>query len=189
MHTRISKILETEDIEFVAELKYDGASISILFENGKLSQAVTRVDGFKAMKSLPNAKTIKDIPLQLQGNFPERFFTRGEIYLTHNNFNKINEERLAEGYDAFMNPRNTVSGSLKPQDSGKVEKEKSFGGTLSISRVQNSPAFFENAFRTASTGKTEGFKISENAKLCKNTRSTRFHQFLERETQEIEFRH
>ena len=77
-------------------------SISILFENGKLSQAVTRGDGFQGDEITANVKTIKDIPLQLQGNFPERFY--GEIYLTHNNFNKINEERLAEGYDAFMNP-------------------------------------------------------------------------------------
>ena len=65
-HTRISKILETEDIEFVAELKYDGASISILFENGKLSQAVTRGDGFQGDEITANVKTIKDIPLQLQ---------------------------------------------------------------------------------------------------------------------------
>lgn len=164
-YTRISKILETEDIEFVAELKYDGASISILFENGKLSQAVTRGDGFQGDEITANVKTIKDIPLQLQGNFPERFFMRGEIYLTHNNFNKINEERLAEGYDAFMNPRNTASGSLKLQDSGEVRK-RNLSAVLYQFVSENSPA--ETHFELLQQAKTWGFKISENAKLCKN---------------------
>lgn len=164
-HTRISKILETEDIEFVAELKYDGASISILFENGKLSQAVTRGDGFQGDEITANVKTIKDIPLQLQGNFPERFYMRGEIYLTHNNFNKINEERLAEGYDAFMNPRNTASGSLKLQDSSEVRK-RNLSAVLYQFVSENSPA--ETHFELLQQAKTWGFKISENAKLCKN---------------------
>ena len=164
-HTRISKILETEDIEFVAELKYDGASISILFENGKLSQAVTRGDGFQGDEITANVKTIKDIPLQLQGNFPERFYMRGEIYLTHHNFNKINEERLAEGYDAFMNPRNTASGSLKLQDSGEVRK-RNLSAVLYQFVSENSPA--ETHFELLQQAKTWGFKISENAKLCKN---------------------
>lgn len=164
-HNRISKILETEDIEFVAELKYDGASISILFENGKLSQAVTRGDGFQGDEITANVKTIRDIPLQLQGNFPERFFMRGEIYLTHNNFNKINEERLAEGYDAFMNPRNTASGSLKLQDSGEVRK-RNLSAVLYQFVSENSPA--ETHFELLQQAKTWGFKISENAKLCKN---------------------
>lgn len=164
-HTRISKILETEDIEFVAELKYDGASISILFENGKLSQAVTRGDGFQGDEITANVKTIKDIPLQLQGNFPERFYMRGEIYLTHNNFNKINEERLAEGYDAFMNPRNTASGSLKLQDSGEVRK-RNLSAVLYQFVSENNPA--ETHFELLQQAKTWGFKISENAKLCKN---------------------
>ena len=164
-HNRISKILETEDIEFVAELKYDGASISILFENGKLSQAVTRGDGFQGDEITANVKTIKDIPLQLQGNFPERFYMRGEIYLTHNNFNKINEERLAEGYDAFMNPRNTASGSLKLQDSGEVRK-RNLSAVLYQFVSENSPA--ETHFELLQQAKTWGFKISENAKICKN---------------------
>jgi len=164
-HNRISKILETEDIEFVAELKYDGASISILFENGKLSQAVTRGDGFQGDEITANVKTIRDIPLQLQGNFPERFYMRGEIYLTHHNFNKINEERLAEGYDAFMNPRNTASGSLKLQDSGEVRK-RNLSAVLYQFVSENSPA--ETHFELLQQAKTWGFKISENAKICKN---------------------
>ena len=184
-HTRISKILETEDIEFVAELKYDGASISILFENGKLSQAVTRGDGFQGDEITANVKTIKDIPLQLQGNFPERFYMRGEIYLTHNNFNKINEERLAEGYDAFMNPRNTASGSLKLQDSGEVRK-RNLSAVLYQFVSENSPA--ETHFELLQQAKTWGFKISENAKLCKNLQEVQdFINFWDEKRKKLNF--
>ena len=184
-HTRISKILETEDIEFVAELKYDGASISILFENGKLSQAVTRGDGFQGDEITANVKTIKDIPLQLQGNFPERFFMRGEIYLTHKNFNKINEERLAEGYDAFMNPRNTASGSLKLQDSGEVRK-RNLSAVLYQFVSENSPA--ETHFELLQQAKTWGFKISENAKLCKNLQEVQdFINFWDEKRKKLNF--
>ena len=184
-HNRISKILETEDIEFVAELKYDGASISILFENGKLSQAVTRGDGFQGDEITANVKTIKDIPLQLQGNFPERFYMRGEIYLTHNNFNKINEERLAEGYDAFMNPRNTASGSLKLQDSGEVRK-RNLSAVLYQFVSENSPA--ETHFELLQQAKTWGFKISENAQLCKNLQEVQdFINFWEEKRKNLNF--
>ncbi|GAB1356364.1 NAD-dependent DNA ligase LigA [Cloacibacterium normanense] len=184
-HTRISKILETEDIEFVAELKYDGASISILFENGKLSQAVTRGDGFQGDEITANVKTIKDIPLQLQGNFPERFFMRGEIYLTHHNFNKINEERLAEGYDAFMNPRNTASGSLKLQDSGEVRK-RNLSAVLYQFVSENNPA--ETHFELLQQAKTWGFKISENAKLCKNIQEVQdFINFWDEKRKKLNF--
>lgn len=184
-HTRISKILETEDIEFVAELKYDGASISILFENGKLSQAVTRGDGFQGDEITANVKTIKDIPLQLQGNFPERFFMRGEIYLTHNNFNKINEERLAEGYDAFMNPRNTASGSLKLQDSGEVRK-RNLSAVLYQFVSENNPA--ETHFELLQQAKTWGFKISENAQLCKNIQEVQdFINFWDEKRKKLNF--
>ena len=118
---RIIKTID-EPVEFVAELKYDGASISILYENGKLSQAVTRGDGFQGDEITSNVRTISDVPLKLKGEFPERFFMRGEIYLTRKNFDKINALREEEGLDPFMNPRNTASGSLKMQDSGEVRK-------------------------------------------------------------------
>ena len=108
--------------EFVAELKYDGASISIFYENGKLIQAVTRGDGFQGDEITNNVRTISDVPLTLKGDFPNQFFMRGEIYLTRKNFDKINASREEEGLDLFMNPRNTASGSLKIQDSAEVRK-------------------------------------------------------------------
>lgn len=162
-HKRITKTLETDAVEYVCELKYDGASISILYENGKLIQAVTRGDGFQGDEITANIKTIKDIPLQLCGDFPNTFFMRGEIYLTHENFNKINEERAAEGYDAFMNPRNTASGSLKLQDSAEVSK-RNLSAVLYQFVAGNLPS--ETHFNLLQKAKTWGFKSSENAKIC-----------------------
>lgn len=164
-YKRVVKALDTEEIELVAELKYDGASISILYENGKLVQAVTRGDGFQGDEITQNVKTIKDIPLQLHGNFPERFFIRGEIYLTHQNFNKINEERLAEGYDAFMNPRNTASGSLKMQDSAEVRK-RNLSAVLYQYISQDFPA--KTHWEMLQQTKSFGFSISKETQLCKN---------------------
>ena len=83
---------------------------------------MTRGDGFQGDEITNNVRTISDIPLTLKGDFPNRFFIRGEIYLTRKNFDKINKTREEEGLDLFMNPRNTASGSLKMQDSGEVRK-------------------------------------------------------------------
>ena len=161
---RIEKTLN-EQVEFVAELKYDGASISILYENGQLIEAVTRGDGFQGDEITANVRTISDIPMKLHGDFPENFYIRGEIYLTKRNFDKINERRAEEGLDLFMNPRNTASGSLKIQDSGEVRKRG-----LSAVLYQ----FISNEFPAAThwelihKAKSWGFKISEQAKLCSN---------------------
>lgn len=163
-YQRLVKILETEDIEFVTELKYDGASISILYENGKLSQAVTRGDGFQGDDITPNVKTIQDIPLQLHGDFPERFFMRGEIYLTHKAFNKINEEREKEGYDIFMNPRNTASGSLKIQDSSEVSKRQ-LSAVLYQFVAEDYPV--STHWELLQKMKSIGFNISQHHQLCK----------------------
>ncbi|OPC27822.1 DNA ligase (NAD(+)) LigA [Elizabethkingia meningoseptica] len=161
---RIIKTID-EPIEFVAELKYDGASISILYENGKLSQAVTRGDGFQGDEITSNVRTISDVPLKLKGEFPERFFMRGEIYLTRKNFDKINALREEEGLDPFMNPRNTASGSLKMQDSGEVRK-RGLSAVLYQYISENFPA--ETHWDLLANAKKWGFRVSEDqAKLCK----------------------
>ncbi|MFC6269391.1 NAD-dependent DNA ligase LigA [Frigoriflavimonas asaccharolytica] len=162
---RIEKSFEKEDVEFVAELKYDGASISILYENGKLIQAVTRGDGFQGDEITNNIRTISDIPLTLKGDFPERFFMRGEIYLSRKNFNSINEKREEEGLDLFMNPRNTASGSLKMQDSGEVRKRR-LSAVLYQFISEDYPV--ESHWELFQKAKAWGFNISDQAKVCKN---------------------
>lgn len=161
---RIIKTID-EPVEFVAELKYDGASISILYENGKLKQAVTRGDGFQGDEITANVKTISDIPLTLKGDFPRQFFMRGEIYLTRKNFDKINLRREEEGLDLFMNPRNTASGSLKMQDSGEVSKRK-LSAVLYQFISSEIPA--ETHWELLQNARKWGFNVSEQAKLCKN---------------------
>ena len=161
---RIIKTID-EPVEFVAELKYDGASISILYENGKLIQAITRGDGFQGDEITNNVRTISDIPLTLKGDFPNQFFMRGEIYLTRNNFDKINERREEEGLDLFMNPRNTASGSLKMQDSAEVRKRK-LSAVLYQFISSEIPA--ETHWELLQNSKKWGFNVSGQAKLCNN---------------------
>ncbi|WP_294265664.1 NAD-dependent DNA ligase LigA [uncultured Chryseobacterium sp.] len=160
------RIIKTTDgpVEFVAELKYDGASISILYENGKLVQAVTRGDGFQGDEITGNVRTISDVPLKLKGDFPQHFFMRGEIYLTRKNFDKINKQREEDGLDPFMNPRNTASGSLKMQDSGEVRK-RGLSSVLYQYISEEVPA--ESHWELLEKAKSWGFKTSQQARLCK----------------------
>ena len=153
-----------EPVEFVAELKYDGASISILYENGKLAQAVTRGDGFQGDEITANVRTISDVPLTLKGDFPTKFFMRGEIYLTRKNFDKINASREEEGLDLFMNPRNTASGSLKIQDSAEVRKR---GLSAVLYQFVGEDLHAENHWDLLEKAKGWGFKTTAQAKLCR----------------------
>ena len=117
---RIQRILGDVQVAYTCELKYDGASISLTYEDGKLVRAVTRGDGFQGDDVTANIKTIKSVPLQLNGDYPPKFDIRGEIILTLEGFAKMNEDRIANGEEPYMNPRNTASGSLKLQDSALV---------------------------------------------------------------------
>ena len=119
---RLQKNLGTETIEYTCELKYDGASINLTYENGEFVKAVTRGDGFQGDEVTSNIRTIKSIPLLLHTNFLSNFEIRGEIILPLEGFRKMNQERLENGEEAYRNPRNTASGSLKLQDSAEVAK-------------------------------------------------------------------
>jgi DNA ligase (NAD+) len=119
---RIQKVLGNVPLEYTCELKYDGASISITYEKGKLLRAVTRGDGIQGDDVTNNIKTIKSIPLQLNGDYPDRFDIRGEIILPYEGFERMNQELIDIGETPYSNPRNTASGSLKLQDSSEVAK-------------------------------------------------------------------
>ncbi len=119
---RVQEGLGKTDTELVMELKYDGIAISLFYENGNLVRALTRGDGTQGEDVTANVKTIKNIPLQLQGDYPTSFEIRGEIFLPKADFERMNQERFAQGLELYANPRNTASGTLKQLDSREVSK-------------------------------------------------------------------
>ncbi len=118
--SRVKKLLD-DKYEYVCELKYDGVAIGLSYENGKLKHAVTRGDGVKGDDVTQNVKTIKSIPLNLQGSdYPSFFEIRGEIFMPHKVFDELNKQRETP----FANPRNAASGTIKMQNSSQVAKRK-----------------------------------------------------------------
>jgi DNA ligase (NAD+) len=162
---RIHKILGTKEIEFVCELKYDGASISLTYENGYLTKAVTRGDGFQGDNVTNNVKTIRSVPLKLNGGFPDEFDIRGEIILPLDGFEKMNEERVEAGEDPYMNPRNTASGSLKLQDSAEVAKRPL---DCLLYSLNGDKVKAKSHFESLEMARSWGFKVPKEAALCKN---------------------
>ena len=160
---KIQKILGNVPLQYTCELKYDGASISITYINGKLYRAVTRGDGFQGDDVTTNIKTIKSIPLQLKGNFPEKFEIRGEIILPLKGFEKMNKELIDLGEIPYSNPRNTASGSLKLQDSKEVAK-RPLDCLLYTVVGENLPCTTQ--FESLESARTWGFKVPEFSKLA-----------------------
>ena len=163
--TKIQKVLGNVNLEYTCELKYDGASISITYENGKLARAVTRGDGFQGDEVTNNIKTIKSIPLVLKGNFPPKFDIRGEIILPFEGFEKMNQELIEIGETPYSNPRNTASGSLKLQDSAEVAK-RPLDCLLYFIIGNNLP--FNSQFDGLEAARKWGFKVPSESKLAKN---------------------
>jgi len=123
-HNRVVKLLET-DFAYVCELKYDGVAVGLTYKNGELFQAVTRGDGVQGDDVTDNVRTIRSIPLKLSGNdFPEEFEIRGEIFMPHKVFEEQNIIRIQNGENAFANPRNAASGTIKQLNSAEVAKRK-----------------------------------------------------------------
>ena len=162
---RIQKVLGNVPLEYTCELKYDGASISITYENGILKRAVTRGDGFQGDDVTNNIKTIKSIPLKLKGNFPATFDVRGEIILPFAGFEKMNQELIEIGELPYSNPRNTASGSLKLQDSAEVAK-RPLDCLLYFLIGNNLP--FKSQFEGLETARNWGFKVPKEGKLAHN---------------------
>ena len=121
---RIKKLLKTDDIEYVCELKYDGVALSILYEKNKLKRAITRGDGKYGDDISNNALTIKTLPIKLNSEKTLDIEVRGEAFISKSNFKFLNKEKEKNNEQLFSNPRNTASGSLKLQDSSEVAKRK-----------------------------------------------------------------
>ena len=160
--TRSKKLVDGE-IAYTCELKYDGASISLTYENGKLLRAVTRGDGYQGDEVTTNIKTINSIPLVLKGTYPNRFDIRGEIVLPFEGFNKMNKERIAEGEDPYRNPRNTASGSLKLQDSGEVAKRPL---DCLLYQVVSNERTYSTHFESLEASREAGFKVPDTIILA-----------------------
>lgn len=162
-YERVKKSLN-EDFEIVCELKYDGTSISLIYEDGRLQQAITRGDGEKGDDVTNNVKTIQSIPLVLRGNtYPALFEMRGEILMPWNVFEELNKERLEQEEPLFANPRNAASGTLKLQNSSLVAKRK-LDAYLYYMLGEDLPetTHYGNLLKASEFG----FKISEAIRKC-----------------------
>lgn len=162
---RIQKVLGDVPLEYTCELKYDGASISITYENGKLKRAVTRGDGVQGDDVTNNIKTIKSIPLKLKGNFPDKFDVRGEIILPFAGFEKMNQELIEIGEMPYSNPRNTASGSLKLQDSAEVAKRPL---DCLLYFIIGNKLPFKSQFESLENARNWGFKVPKEARLARS---------------------
>lgn len=161
---RIKKLIDGE-VEFTCELKYDGASINLTYIDGMLYQAVTRGDGFQGDNVTANVKTIRSVPLKLQGDFPKKFHIRGEIILPLSGFHKMNQERIEAGEEPYANPRNTASGSLKLQDSAEVAK-RPLDCLLYALVGEKLPV--SSQYEALQKARAWGFKVPDVFRLAKN---------------------
>lgn len=162
-YEQVSRSLN-EPFEIVAELKYDGTSISLTYEEGRLVRAVTRGDGVQGDDVTANVKTIRSIPLRLQGNdYPASFEIRGEVLLPWAEFDRLNKEREEQEEPLFANPRNAASGTLKQQNPAIVAARK-LDAYLYYLLGEDLPA--DTHFANMEAARSWGFKIPRVMKLC-----------------------
>jgi len=161
---KIQRILGNVPLEYTCELKYDGASISITYENAKFKKAVTRGDGFQGDQVTNNVRTIRSIPLKLKENYTDEFEIRGEIILPIKGFQKMNQELIEIGEEPYSNPRNTASGSLKLQDSSLVAKRPLDCLLYNI----NGNFGVETHFESLQKARELGFKVPKESVLAQN---------------------
>jgi DNA ligase (NAD+) len=161
---------------YVCELKYDGASISLTYRNGELLRAVTRGDGVRGDDVTSNVRTIRSIPLKLQGSgWPEEFEIRGEVIMPHAVFDKLNDERVETGEAPFANPRNAASGTLKMQNSAQVAK-RSLDCFLYYLLGEQLPS--QSHFENLQRAREWGFKVPHYVSVCNDMEQVR--QFIDR---------
>ncbi len=153
-----------DNFEYVCELKFDGLSMSLTYENGKLERAVTRGDGVQGDEVTTNVKTIRSIPKNLkEGDYPDHFEIRGEVFMHLKAFERLNDERIENGEPPYANPRNFASGTIKLQDSAEVAKRPldSFMYFLYTDKQ-----LFKTHWESLQAVKSWGFPVNEHSKLC-----------------------
>ncbi|AJH16085.1 NAD-dependent DNA ligase LigA [Myroides profundi] len=162
---RVQKVLGDVPVEFTCELKYDGASITITYEDGVLVRAVTRGDGVQGDDVTNNIRTIRSVPIRLNGDYPQSFDIRGEIVLPLAGFEKMNQDLIEIGETPYSNPRNTASGSLKLQDSAEVAKRPL---DCLLYNIVGSDLGVTTQYESLDKARAWGFKVPTISKLAKN---------------------
>ncbi|MDR0660993.1 MAG: NAD-dependent DNA ligase LigA [Prevotellaceae bacterium] len=161
---RIHKLISDIPIEYVCELKFDGTAIGLTYKNGVLVQAVTRGDGEKGDDVTVNVRTIKSIPLKLHSSdYPSEFEVRGEIFMPHASFQRLNKERIEAGDTPFANPRNAAAGTLKLLNSSEVAKR---GLDCFIYHMLGDNLPFQSHYENLQKAKEWGLKVSDHARKC-----------------------
>lgn len=162
---RVKKGLDGEKYEYFCELKFDGVSISIIYENGILTKGITRGDGVRGDDVTPNVRTIRSLPLRITAkDVPEKFEVRGEVFLSRDIFKKINKEREDIGEETYANARNTASGTVKMQDSGEVARRKLDCFLYYLLGEDNDVETHEQSIKKLEKW---GFQISQTYRKCK----------------------
>ena len=161
---RIEKTID-EPVEFVCELKFDGVSISLTYEEGILTRGVTRGDGAQGDDVTTNVKTIRSIPLKLKGDYPNFLEMRGEIIMPHDSFRNTNKEREELGLPLFANPRNAAAGTIKLFDSREAANRR-LDNYCYYMMSDNIP--YETHYESLMAAREWGFNISNHIALCKN---------------------
>ena len=157
--------IRCDDIEFVCEPKIDGLSISLLYENGELSQALTRGNGYEGELVTENILTIDNIPKKII-DYPEFLEVRGEIFISKNDFEKLNKEQLTNDKKVFSNPRNAAAGSIRQKDSNEIKKRNLMFFAYTVGEVSDEN-LFDTQINLLNKFKYWGFNIPENIKLLK----------------------
>lgn len=163
---RVAKGLEGATYEYFCELKFDGVSISLLYEDGLLTKGVTRGDGVQGDDVTANVKTIRSIPLRVNGkDIPQKFEVRGEIFLSKQLFEQLNKEREDVGEEKYANARNTASGTVKMQDSAEVARRKLNCYAYYLLGEDTSVTTHEEAIQKIVSW---GFNVSPTYRKCRN---------------------
>jgi DNA ligase (NAD+) len=162
---RIKKAIG-DNFEYVCELKFDGLSMSLTYKDGKLEQAVTRGDGTQGDEVTTNVKTIRSIPKKLQeGQYPDDFEIRGEVFMHLKAFERLNDERIENGEPPYANPRNFASGTIKLQDSAEVARRPLDSYMYFLYTEKQ---LFKTHWESLQAVKSWGFPVNDHSKLCSN---------------------